>query len=174
MLSACFARSPHAHARISRIDAAAATALPGVLAVVTADELRAVTKPLAPRLEGGGFTATAWPALANGVARFCGEAVAAVVASSAYVAADARELIAVDWEPLPAVATLEAALAAGRVLFQRRHRKGDVDGAFARAAIVVDGTFGHDRCAPCPLEPPGMIRVWEGVTWTAGTPSPSP
>jgi len=174
MLSACFARSPHAHARISRIDAAAATALPGVLAVVTADELRAVTKPLAPRLEGGGFTATAWPALADGVARFCGEAVAAVVASSPYVAADARELIAVDWEPLPAVATLDAALAAGRVLFQRRHRTGDVDGAFARAAIVVDETFGHDRCAPSPLEPRGMIADWDGETLTVWSPSQCP
>ena len=174
MLSACFARSPHAHARIGRIDAAAATALPGVLAVVTADELRAVTKPLAPRLEGGGFTATAWPALADGVARFCGEAVAAVVASSASVAADARELIAVDWEPLPAVATLDAALAAGRVLFQRRHRQGDVDGAFARAAIVVDETFGHDRCAPSPLESRGMIADWDGETMTVWSPSQCP
>src|SRR2546422_282110 len=174
MLSACFARSPHAHARISRIDAAAAAALPGVLAVVTADELRAVTKPLAPRLEGGGFTATAWPALADGVARFCGEAVAAVVASSPYVAADARELIAVDWEPLPAGGTLDAALAAGRVLFQRRHRKGDVDGAFARAAIVVDETFGHDRCAPSPLEPRGMIADWDGETLTVWSPSQCP
>jgi len=174
MLAACFARSPHAHARIGRIDAAAATTLPGVLAVVTADELRAVTKPLTPRLEGGGFTATAWPALADGVARFCGEAVAAVVASSAYVAADARELIAVDWEPLPAVATLDAALAAGRVLFQRRHRKGDVDGAFARAAIVVDETFGHDRCAPSPLEPRGMIADWDGETLTVWSPSQCP
>ena len=174
MLFACFARSPHAHARIGRIDAAAATALPGVLAVVTADELRDVTKPLAPRLEGGGFTATAWPALADGVARFCGEAVAAVVASSASVAADARELIAVDWEPLPAVATLDATLAAGRVLFQRRQRKGDVDGAFARAAIVVDETFGHDRCAPSPLESRGMIADWDGETLTAWSPSQCP
>src|SRR3989442_10950434 len=120
MLSACFARSPHAHARISRIDAAAATALPGVLAVVTADELRAVTKPLAPRLEGGGFTATAWPALADGVARFCGEAVAAVVASSPYVAADARGLLAVDWEALGARASLGGARAGGGGAVPRR------------------------------------------------------
>ena len=79
MLFVSFVRSPHAHARINRIDATAARALPGVLAVVTPDELLAVTKPLAPRLEGGGFAPTAWPALADGVARFCGEAVAAIV-----------------------------------------------------------------------------------------------
>ncbi|PYM77636.1 MAG: hypothetical protein DME03_03825, partial [Candidatus Rokuibacteriota bacterium] len=83
MLSVSFARSPHAHARIDRIETAAARAVPGVALVVTAAELRAVAKPLAPRLDGAGFTATAWPALADGTARFCGEAVAAVVASSA-------------------------------------------------------------------------------------------
>jgi carbon-monoxide dehydrogenase large subunit len=80
MLSVAFVRSPHAHARIGRIDPSAARALPGVVAVVTPDELLAVTRPLAPRVEGGGFEPTAWPALADGVARFSGEAVAAVVA----------------------------------------------------------------------------------------------
>src|SRR5437660_12019474 len=91
MLVASFVRSPYAHARIARIDTAAARALPGVVAVVTADDLRAVTKPLAPRLDGPGFTPTSWPALADGVARFCGEAAGIVVAESPYVAAGARE-----------------------------------------------------------------------------------
>src|SRR5262249_24151041 len=63
MLFASFVRSPHAHARIVRIDAAAARALPGVVSVVTADDLRTVTKPLSPRLDGPGYTPTAWPAL---------------------------------------------------------------------------------------------------------------
>jgi len=174
MLAVSFVRSPHAHVRIGRIDATAARALPGVVAVVTGDQLRAETKPLAPRLEGGGFTPTAWPALADGVARFYGEAVAAVVASSAYVAADARELISVEWEPLTAVATLDAALAAKGVLFHRRHREGDVDGAFARAAIVVEETFGHDRCAPSPLEPRGLVADWDGETLTIWSPSQCP
>src|SRR5262249_21220646 len=78
-----FGGSPHAHARIVRIDAAAARALPGVVSVITADDLRTVTKPLSPRVDGPGYTPTAWPALADGVARFCGEAVAAVVAGGA-------------------------------------------------------------------------------------------
>jgi len=174
VLSVSFARSPHAHARIRRIDATAARALPGVLAVVTGDELRAVAKPLTPRFEGEGFTSTAWPALADGVARFSGEAVAAVVAASPDVGADARELISVDWEPLPAVATLDQALAADQVLFHRRHRQGDVDGAFARAAIVVGETFGHGRCAPSPLEPRGMVADWDGEVLTVWSPSQSP
>ncbi|PYN77154.1 MAG: hypothetical protein DMD96_24405 [Candidatus Rokuibacteriota bacterium] len=174
MLSVSFARSPHAHARIDRIETAAARAVPGVALVVTAAELRAVAKPLAPRLDGAGFTATAWPALADGTARFCGEAVAAVVASSAQAAADAREAISVDWTPLPAVATLDQALAADRVIFHRRHRAGDVDGAFARAALVVGETFAHGRCAPMPMEPRGMMADWDGETLTLWSPSQCP
>jgi carbon-monoxide dehydrogenase large subunit len=175
MLFASFVRSPHAHARIVRIDAAAARLLPGVVAVITADDLRAVTKPLAPRLDGPGFTPTAWAALADGVARFCGEAVAVVVAASPYVAADARDLVIVEWEPRPAVATIDQALASNQILFQRRHRQGDVDGAFARASIVVRETFEHGRCAPSPLEVRGMLADWDGEALTiwSGNQSPS-
>ena len=175
MLFASFVRSPHAHARIVGIDAAAARALPGVIAVFTADDLRSAAKPLAPRLDGTGFTPTAWPALADGVARYCGEAVAVVVATSPYVAADARELVTIDWEPRPAVATVEQALAAKQILFERRHRQGDVDGAFARAAIVLRETFEHGRCAPSPLEVRGALADWDGEALTiwSGNQSPS-
>jgi aerobic carbon-monoxide dehydrogenase large subunit len=174
MLNVSFVRSPYAHARIDRIDATAARALPGVFAVVTADELRPVTKPLAPRVEGGGFTPTAWPALADGAARFSGEAVAAVVAASAQIAADARELVSIDWTPLPAVATLEQALVANQVLFHRRLRAGDVDGAFTRAALVVGETFAHGRCAPSPMEPRGIVADWDGEALTVWSPSQCP
>jgi carbon-monoxide dehydrogenase large subunit len=175
MLFASFVRSPHAHARIVRIDTRAASALPGVVDVVTADDLRAVTKPLAPRLEGSGFTPTAWPALADGVARYCGEAVAVVVAESPYVAADARDRVEVAWESKAAVATIDQALAANQILFQRRYRQGDVDGAFARAPIVVRETFEHGRCAPSPLEVRGILADWDGEALTiwSGNQSPS-
>ena len=175
MLFASFVRSPHAHARIVRIDAATARLLPGVVAVITADDLRAVTNPLAPRLDGPGFTPTAWPALADGVARFCGEAVAVVVAANPYVAADARDLVTVEWEPRPAVATIDQALASNQILFQRRHRQGDVDGAFVRASIVVRETFEHGRCAPSPLEVRGILADWDGEALTiwSGNQSPS-
>src|SRR5262249_61132626 len=73
MLYASFVRSPHAHARIVRVDAAAARALPGVVTVVTAEDLSAVTKPLSPRLGGPGYTRPEGPALPCGCARFCGE-----------------------------------------------------------------------------------------------------
>ena len=174
MLVASFVRSPYAHARIVRIDTAAARALPGIVAVVTADDLRAVTKPLAPRLDGRGFTPTAWPALADGVARFGGEAVAAVVATDPYVAADARELVTVEWEAKPVVASIDQALASNQILFQRRHRQGDVDGAFARAAIVLRQTFEHGRCAPSPLEPRGILADWDGEALTVWSANQAP
>jgi aerobic carbon-monoxide dehydrogenase large subunit len=174
MLFASFVRSPHAHARIVRVDVAAARAVPGVVAVVTADDLRGATKPLAPRFDGAGFTPTSWPALADGVARFCGEAVAAVVAECRYAAADARELITVEWEAKPAVVSIDQALASGQILFERRHRQGDVDGAFARAAVVMRETFEHGRCAPSPLELRGILADWDGEALTVWSPHQAP
>jgi aerobic carbon-monoxide dehydrogenase large subunit len=175
MLFASFVRSPHAHARIVRIDATAARALPGVAAVITAEDLRAVTRPLAPRLDGAGFTPTAWPALADDVARYCGEAVAAVIAADPYVVADARELVTVEWEPRPAVVTIDQALTSNQILFQRCHRQGDVDRAFASAPIVIRETFEHGRCAPSPIELRGILADWDGdaLTIWSGNQSPS-
>jgi aerobic carbon-monoxide dehydrogenase large subunit len=175
MLFASFVRSPHAHARVVRIDATAARALPGVAAVITAEDLRAVTRPLAPRLDGAGFTPTAWPALADDVARYCGEAVAAVIAADPYVVADARELVTVEWEPRPAVVTIDQALTSNQILFQRCHRQGDVDRAFASAPIVIRETFEHGRCAPSPIELRGILADWDGdaLTIWSGNQSPS-
>src|SRR5207247_222635 len=65
MVSLAFVRSPHAHAVIRWVDASAARRLEGVLAVLTAGDLRSVARPLAPRLDGDGFTPTAWPVLAD-------------------------------------------------------------------------------------------------------------
>jgi len=174
MLVASFVRSPHAHARIVRIDASAARALPGVVAVVTGDDLRGVTKPLSPRLDGPGYTPTVWPALADGVVRFCGEAVAVVVAANPYVAADARELVDVEWHARPAVSTIDQALESKQILFQRRHRQGDVDGAFARAPLVVRETFEHGRCAPSPLELRGILADWDGEALTVWSSNQAP
>jgi carbon-monoxide dehydrogenase large subunit len=149
-----FLRSPYAHARIEAIDAAAARRLPGVIAVVTADDLRGRVKPLAPRFEAPGFRPTAWPALADGEVRFAGQTVAAIVAETAYLAADTREHVLVSYVPL--------ASRPAEVLFEREFSAGDVAGAFARAALVVRETFRHERCAASPLEPRGIIARWTG------------
>ncbi len=175
MLHVAFVRSPHAHARVLGVEARAARDLPGIAGVFTGSDLRGLARPLAPRLEGEGFVPTAWPALADGEARFCGEAVAAVVAESPYVAADGRELVRVEYEALEATATIEAALAADRILFRRAWRRGDVAGAFARAAIVLRETFEHGRCAASPMEPRGLVADWDGEALTvwASTQTPS-
>ena len=164
MLAVAFVRSPHAHARLVRLDGAAARALPGVAAVITGDDLREVARPLAPRLVGGEFTPTEWPPLAVDEVRFCGEAVAAVAASTPYVAADARERVRADYEPLRAVVTAEEALAAGRVLCRRGGSHGDVDGVFARAAVVLRERFTHGRLAAAPMETRGIVADWDGDT----------
>lgn len=174
MLWVAFVRSPHALAEIRGIEAAAARAVPGVAAVITAAELRDVVRPLEPRLLGGGFTPTAWPPLADGRVSFAGEAVAAVVAESPYAAADGRERVVVDWAPSRPATSVDAALAAGQILFRRDGCQGDVEGGFARAAVVVRETFTHGRCAPSPLEPRGLIAEWDGETLTLWASTQSP
>src|SRR5205823_2877085 len=109
--------------------------------------LAADVLPLSPRLDAPGFAPTAWPALPVSRIRFAGEPVAVVAAATAYEAADGAELIRLHCEPLPAVADIDAALAADaprlhperpdNVLFRRRHRQGDVDGGFAASAVTV-------------------------------------
>jgi len=174
MLSVAFVRSPHAHAEVREVDPARARALPGVVAVATAADLRDVTRPLAPRLDGGGFTPTAWPPLAWARVRFAGEAVAAVVAEQACLAADAREAVAVSYAPLPAVTSIDAGLAAGQILFRRDWRRGDVEAAFAAAPLVLRETFNHGRCAPAPLEPRGVVADWDGATLTVWASTQTP
>jgi carbon-monoxide dehydrogenase large subunit len=164
MLGAVFVRSPHAHARVRGIDASAARVAPGVVAVATARDVSA--KPINPKLEGDGYTPTEWPALAADRVRYLGEAVAVVVAETPYAAADAREAVVVDWEPLPAVATIDAALERGDLLFRRAQTRGGVDEAFARADVTLRETFTHERVAPSPIEPRGVVAAWDGDTLT--------
>ena len=103
-----FVRSPIARATIAGIDTSAAEALDGVVGVFTADDLDLITQP---RVEGITPTEISRPPLAEGEVAFVGEAVAAVVAVSEAVAADACDLVAVDYQPLPPVFGLDAATA---------------------------------------------------------------
>jgi len=175
MLALAFVRSPHAHARVRAVDATAARALAGVAAVVTGADLRGLARPLAPRLAGEGFTPSEWPALADGEVCYVGQAVAVVAAETAYVAADAGELMRVQYEARPAVATVDQALAGDGVVFRRAYRHGDVDAVFAGAATVLRERFSHGRCAAAPLEPRGVLADWDGDTLTvwASTQIPS-
>jgi carbon-monoxide dehydrogenase large subunit len=171
MLHAAFVRSPHAHATVARIDADRARETHPDVTVVTPDELHAGA--LAPRMSGGGFTPTAWPALAR-TPRYCGEAVAVVAATSAYAAADAVERVGVDYDIGPPCVTLDQALRDDAVLFRRTLRRGDVDAAFADAHIVLRETFTHGRMTAAPLEPRGLVADWDGDTLTVWASNQSP
>jgi carbon-monoxide dehydrogenase large subunit len=126
-----------------------------VLAVVTADDLCGLVRPLAPRLEAPGFVPTEWPALADRRVAFAGQAIAAVVAEDPYTAADACGLVDVAYAPGPP--------APPRILFEHEWHHGDIDAAFARAALVVRERFHHARCAASPLEPRGAAARPSGA-----------
>src|SRR5215469_4172971 len=175
---AVMVRSPHAHARLRAIDIAAATATPGVLAVLTgrdllADGLRPIPHKvwsqhpaeLIPRERDGFKTFTApHYALPADKVRFVGEAVAMVIAETVAAAKDGAELVAIDYEALPAVTdTLEATRPDAPRLFDEAGSNVVVDGelgdraatetAFARAAHVVQFETQIQRVTGVPMEP---------------------
>src|SRR5689334_20195023 len=146
MLHAAFARSPMAHARVLSVDASAALALPGVVAVLTGAELEAMTVPgpdALMALMGWAGPTPEFTLLATDTVRFVGDPVAIVVAESRYLAEDACDAIEVEYEQLQPVASIEHALDASRpaifsdvgtnTLFEASHSYGDVEGAFANA-----------------------------------------
>ena len=183
MVHAAFVRSPHAHARVVSIDTAAARAMPGVIAVYTARDLPECARPIPPSIAPpAGFRATTQPVFADPLARYAGEVVAAAIAEDAYVAADAAAAVVVDYEPLPAVGTMEAALETGAPLVfdgwpdnvagLSTARVGDPDAAFARASVVVEASLGVGRVHGVPIETRGIVVTPEGpdgrlTLWTS-------
>src|ERR1700719_3355103 len=152
MAHVAFVRSPYAHARIRGIDTTAAKKAPGVIAVVTGAELAAVITPWVGVLTHlKGIKSAPQHAIAVEVARWQGEAVAAVVARTRAEAEDARALVVVDYEELPPVTDAETALdpatpvihaALGdNLCFERRHEAGDPDGGFAAADEIVEAAL---------------------------------
>lgn len=174
-------RSPHASARLRGIDAAAARRAPGVIAVVAAPDLGAANAPLPVFAPHPALTTPCGiRPLAEGRVRFSGEPVAAVVADDPYRAHDAAALVQVDYEPLPAVDEVEAAVAPGAPLVHEtlgsnvaaewRQRVGDPDGAFRDAEVVVRTTLRLARGGAHPLEPRGLVAQWRDgrlTVWAA-------
>jgi carbon-monoxide dehydrogenase large subunit len=167
---AAFVRSPYGHARIRRIETSAAAALPGVIAVYTAEDVAALP-PLASGLPIEGLKPTPQSVLAKDKVRFVGEAVAVVVAENHYIAEDAAELVEVEYEPLPAVTHAERAMAADapilhedlgtNVVYQKVTTLGDVEGAFAQADRVFRRRFHTNRFVASPMETRGCLSVYE-------------
>jgi CO/xanthine dehydrogenase Mo-binding subunit len=148
-------RSPHAHARIKRLDVAAARATAGVHAVLTAADIPG--KNLIPMIQSD------WPVLAAGEVRHVGEAVALVAAEDRESLAAALAAIVVDYEPLPARLDMEEALAAGEILAQWKVRRGEAEVALGRSDIVVvEGTYHTPYQEHAYIETNGMIAVPEG------------
>jgi carbon-monoxide dehydrogenase large subunit len=168
-------RSPHAHARIRRLDTAPALAAPGAVAVLTAGDLAGLGVMGVPfqrkRPDGSPMFARAFKGLAEGTVRYVGEPVAFCVAETLAQAKDMAELVAVDYEPLPSV-TDTADAAAGRVavwpdcpdnisnLFEAGN-KAAADAAFAGAAHVVRRRYVISRVYAHFMEPRGALGVWD-------------
>lgn len=170
--AAAILRSPHAHARIARLDASAARALPGVDAVLTGAEITQMADPFPVVVP----TAPPYYPLAITRARYVGEPVAVAVAADRYRAEDALEAIEVEYEPLPAVVDpVEATRPGAPVLhdshpdnigWQKTFRYGDPDGDFAHADLVVGDTFRYPRYHSIPLETYGVIAEYAGGRYT--------
>jgi aerobic carbon-monoxide dehydrogenase large subunit len=185
-LEACFVRSPYAHAKIRAIDTTAACALPGVHAVLTADDLPGAmaTQPIPMILPVLGIAAfRTQHCLARGEVTYAGQTVAVVIADSRYVAEDAAALVAVDYEVLPALSDCRDALRPGAPAVHSDLTSnlassipmsyGDVDKAFAAAAHVVEEEFWVHRGGAMSLEtravlarhdPAGdLLTVWSST-----------
>ena len=170
---AALLRSPHAHARILRIDTARAKTAPGVVAVYTrADLPETLAEPL-PKLipHHALIHHKTQYALAPEKVRYVGEPVALVIAESRYLAEDAIDLIDVEYEPLPPVVDLTQAAQPDAPLVHEdmgtnvcahyTQRVGDAEAAFARAAHVFTERFVIDRGTASPMECRGVVARWE-------------
>lgn len=171
-LSAAFVRSPCAHARITRIDTGAATALPGIIAVYTfADLPPAVAGPLPlliphPALD---HPRTGRP-LAHTIVRHVGEPIVMVIGVDRYVAEDACSLVQIDYEPLPAVVGISAALNSGHrvhpevpgnIAARLTQEFGDAPAAIATAPHRLELELDVERSAAAPLEGRGVYARWD-------------
>ena len=187
-------RSPYAHARLLRVDVRAAREVPGVYAVLAASDLTFCDPFYGPALRDR-------PLLASEVVRYEGEPVVAVAAMDEATAAEALDLVEVEYEELPAVTTLEEALAPGaplvhtgeplaghfsdlsslrakpgtNICHQFDYARGDVGEALAGAHLVLEDTYRFPRIQHYSMEPHGALAHWDdegGLTVWAATQNP--
>ncbi len=171
-----FFRSPHAHARIRKLNFTRARSMPGVIAVVDGRMLAEYCTPWVAVLGHlKGIKSPPQHAIAIERACWAGEAVAAVVAESRAQAEDALEHIEAEWETLPVVVDMEDALAGRYVIhpelgdnicFRRELDTGEVDAAFARADVVVEETFDFGRHTGVTLEGRALLADYNAAEHT--------
>ncbi|MDO9440625.1 MAG: xanthine dehydrogenase family protein molybdopterin-binding subunit [Beijerinckiaceae bacterium] len=175
---AAFLRSPHAHAEIIRIDAAAALAMPGVVAVFTGDDLAAdkigglICGWMIHSKDGEAMKAGGHPALAQGKVRYVGDHVAVVIAETLSQAKDAAERIVVDYRVLPAVVATSDALKPGAPVVHEVApdnavyrwaigNESETQAAFAKAAHVTKIDLVNNRLVPNPMEPRAAVGDYD-------------
>ena len=175
-LHVAFVRSSFAHGRIRGIEVDAARELPGVVAVLTAEDLGALWAPgpllvPPPPIDGIQFQERTQVPLAKDKVRHVGEPIVVIVAESRYLAEDARDLVHVDIEPLDAAVELAAAACDGsprvhddladNVAAAARQSKGDYESVRGQAACLVSRTFTYDHGASVPMENRGIVAQWD-------------
>lgn len=168
-LSVAFVRSPHAHARIVRVDADRARSARGVVAVYLAGDLPGLGRPMPVVVPMPGVAIRMPPPLAKSEALYVGEAIAAIVAETPAAAADAAELVEITYEPLPAAVDPRQAMADGaplvhpgverNVAARLERTTGDPEAAFARAEVVVREQFSAARATGAAIEPRGALAI---------------
>jgi carbon-monoxide dehydrogenase large subunit len=178
MSYAHFVRSPHAHAKVKSVDSSESMKMPGVIAVLTGSEL--VADKIGNLICGWAITSKdgtpmkmgAWPAMAPETVRFVGQAVAVVIAESKNQARDAAESVAVDYEELPVVADIAAAIAPGapqlhpeapgNIIYDWHiGDEGATEAAFKSAANVVSLDLINNRLVPNAMEPRAAVADYD-------------
>ena len=179
LLHMCFVRSPFAHARITSVDVSAAKSMPGVIAAFSGADFADEQGSLPcgwPVTED--IVMPPHPPMATDEVRYVGEAVAVVIARDRYEAADAIAAVDVNYEPLPPVLDMRAALEEGSPKVHEAGNKcyvwpfvqGDVDAAFRDAPVVVERTYRQQRLIPCAMEPRAVVASYvadEVTLWSA-------
>ena len=152
-------RSPFAHARVTRLDPAAALELPGVVGVLTGADVAELSRPFPAGID----SPIPLYAAAHEVTRYVGEPVAVVVARDRYLAEDALELIEVEYEPLEPILDAEAAVETEACVSDRSFHYGDVEAALAGADLVVRERFRFPRWSCTPVECYGVVADWSAA-----------
>lgn len=171
MVHAAILRSTHAHARVVKIDAAAAMKLPGVIGVLTAADMPGLkTIPMRTGVIPGLERSQQTP-IATTKVRYVGDPIAVIVASNRYVAEDALEIIEVEYAPLGAVTDARAAMqpdaprlhdaTPNNIAANFQVDVGDVDGAFRESDLIVEEEFSTQRHSAVPLENRGLVAEWD-------------
>lgn len=174
MLHAAIVRSQHAHGRLLRVDLTAARALPGVVDAFSAVDIPQYLGPIPVRLGAReGLEPFLQRPLAIDRVRYVGEPIAVIVATDRYLAEDAAAAVSVEIEPLPALASIDAALdphapalfdvETGNLAKHFVVEKGDVVAAFAEADLVVETDFAIQRHSGVPLETRGIVAAYDAA-----------